>query len=176
MKLLVIYVLTYPEISSFTLKVWGLPNKIEKLKVLFGKWYELWGHILENELIDFNPSSLDTIQQLFTKFKFLALQCRQCGIERKDEKHVISILSKLGSKYYIFVSIFHSERASIPNWKMPSFDSFAESLIQEQEKLVHMGFLQNSKNQALLVTDSTNAQAKGRHKGKGPKYFDSNPI
>ena len=38
-----------------------------------------------------------------------------------------------------------------------------------------MGFLQTSKNQALLVTDSTNAQDKGRHKGKGPKASDSNP-
>ena len=52
----------------------------EKLEVLFGKQYELRGHILENELIALHPSSFETIQQFFTKFKFLALQCRQCRI------------------------------------------------------------------------------------------------
>ena len=37
-----------------------------------------------------------------------------------------------------------------------------------------MGVLQNSKNQAPLMTDSINAQDKGRHNGKEPKAFDSN--
>ena len=32
-----------------------------------------------------------------------------------------------------------------------------------------MGVIQSSKDQALLVTDSTKAQAKGRPKGKEPK-------
>ena len=101
----------------------------ENLEVLFGKQDELWGHIIENELIALHPSSFETIHQLFTKLKSLALQCRQSGIERKDEKHVLSILSKLGFEYSIFVSIFHSGRASIPNWNFPSLDSFVESLI-----------------------------------------------
>ena len=48
----------------------------EKLEVLFGNQYELWGHILENELIALHTSSFKTIQQFFTKFMFLALQCR----------------------------------------------------------------------------------------------------
>ena len=38
-----------------------------------------------------------------------------------------------------------------------------------------MGVLQNSKNKSLLVTDSTNAQAKGRHKGKEPKPSNLKP-
>ena len=50
----------------------------EKLEVLFGKKDELRGHILENESIALHPSSLETIQQLFIKFKSLALQCRHC--------------------------------------------------------------------------------------------------
>ena len=37
-----------------------------------------------------------------------------------------------------------------------------------------MGVIQTSKNQALLVTDSTKAQAKGTHKGNEPKVSDSN--
>ena len=35
-----------------------------------------------------------------------------------------------------------------------------------------MGVLQNSKNQALLISDSSNVQAKWEHKGKEPKASD----
>ena len=58
---------------------------------------------------------------------------------------------------------------------MPSLDGFFESLIQEQDKLVQIGVLQTSKNQALLMSDSTNVQAKWKHKGKEPKASDLNP-
>ena len=85
---------------------------------------------------------------------------------------MLSILNKLGSEYSIFVLIFDSERISISNWKIPSLDSFVEFLIQEKEKLVQMEVLQTSKNQALLVTDSTKAQDKGIPKGKEPKAYD----
>ena len=79
------------------------------------------------------------------------------------------------AEYSVFVLIFHSGRASIPNWKMPSLDSFSESLIQEQEKLLQMGVIKTSKYQSFLVTDSTKAQAKGKSKGKEPKAVDSKP-
>ena len=88
---------------------------------------------------------------------------------------MISILSKLGSEYSVFVSTFHSGRASIRNWKMPSLDAFVESLIQEQDKLVQMGVIQTSKNQALLMTDSNDAQERGKHKWKESKTTVSNP-
>ena len=101
----------------------------ENIEVLFFNQDEHQGHFLENELIALQPRSFDTIQQLFTRFKSLALQCRKCGIERKDEQHVLSIISNLGFEYYLFVSTFHSRRASIPNWNIPSLDSFVESLI-----------------------------------------------
>ena len=81
----------------------------EKLEDLFGKQDELQGHILENELIDLHPNSFEMVQQFFTKFKSLSLQCKHCGIERKDGKHVLSILSKIGTEYSLFVSIFHSQ-------------------------------------------------------------------
>ena len=45
----------------------------DKLESLFGKQDEIRGHILENELIALRPSSFETIQQFFTKFKSLAL-------------------------------------------------------------------------------------------------------
>ena len=107
--------------------LWTPKEYWEKLEVLFEEQDKLLrGHILENMLIALHPSSFDTIQQFFTKFKSLVLQCRHCGIEIKEEKHVLSILSKLGIEYSLFVSILHSGSASIP-----SLDSFSKSLIQE---------------------------------------------
>ena len=88
---------------------------------------------------------------------------------------MLSVLSKLGSDYPIFVSTFHSGRASIPNWKMPSLDAFAEFLIQEHDKLVQRGVIQTSKNQALLVTYLNNVQERGKHKEREKKNTDSNP-
>ena len=58
---------------------------------------------------------------------------------------------------------------------MSSLDAFVESLIQEQDKLVQMGVIQTSKNQALLMIESINAQEIGKHKGKEPKATDSKP-
>ena len=57
---------------------------------------------------------------------------------------------------------------------MSWLDSFDESLIHEQEKLVQMGVIKTSKDQALLVADSTKVQTKWRPKGKDPKapYFN----
>ena len=56
----------------------------DKLEFLFGKQDESRLHILENELLELHPSNFDTIQLFFTKFKSLAIQCKQCGIENKD--------------------------------------------------------------------------------------------
>ena len=58
---------------------------------------------------------------------------------------------------------------------MPSLDDFVESLIQKQDKLVQMGVIQTSKNQALLMTDSKNVQERGKNKGKETKKTDSKP-
>ena len=58
---------------------------------------------------------------------------------------------------------------------MPFLDDFVESMIQEKEKLVQMGVIQTSKNQALFVGDSNIAQVRGKHKGKETKNTDSRP-
>ena len=109
--------------------LWNPKEAWDKLKYLFGKQDELRGHRLENELITLQSSSFESIQQFFTKYKSLVLQCKQCGLERKDEYLVLLVLRKIGYGYYVFVSTFHSRRASIPNWNMHSIDAFAESLI-----------------------------------------------
>ena len=113
--------------------------------------------------------------QLFTKSKSLVLQCRQCEIEQKDEQNVLSILKKLGSEYYVFFSIFHSKQEIFNDWKIPSLDSFSESLIKKKDKFIGMGVIKTSKDQALLVSDSSKAQAKGKSKKKEPKAADLNP-
>ena len=70
----------------------------DKIEYFFGKQYELQGNILENELIALQPSSSESTQQLFTKYKSLVLQCKQWGLERKDEQFVLLVLRNLGSK------------------------------------------------------------------------------
>ena len=79
------------------------------------------------------------------------------------------MLRNIGSDYSVFVSTFYSRRIFICNWKLSSLDAFAESLIQKKDKLVQMGVIQTSKNQALFVGDSNNAQERGKCKGKEPK-------
>ena len=68
----------------------------------------------------------------------------------------MSVLSNIGSEYFVFVSTFHSRRVSIQSWKIPSLDAFVVSLIQEQDKLGQMEVIQTSKNQSLLVSYSKN--------------------
>ena len=58
---------------------------------------------------------------------------------------------------------------------MPSLYAFVEPVIQEQDKLVQMGVIQTSKNQALLMTGLNNAQERGKHKGKETKTIDLKP-
>ena len=81
----------------------------EKLDSLFNKQDKLRGYTLENDLVSLHPSSFETIEKLFTKFKTLSLQLKQCGIERKDERNFLSILIKLGSEYFVFDSIINSK-------------------------------------------------------------------
>ena len=69
--------------------------------------------------------------------------------------------------------MFHSKRDGFPDWKIPSLDSLYESLIKEQDKLIRMGVIKSSKDQDLLVTDSSKSQAKGKSKKKEPKAVDS---
>ena len=79
------------------------PNEVwEKLVDIFGKIDEMRGHGIENELISLIPSSFESLQLYFSKFKSLVLQLKQCGIEKREEKLVFAILSKLGTNYSMF--------------------------------------------------------------------------
>ena len=53
------------------------PNEVwENLDDLFGKTDEMSGHQIENELISLSPSSFESLQLYFSKFKALVLQVK----------------------------------------------------------------------------------------------------
>jgi hypothetical protein len=109
------------------------------LESLFGKQDEMRGHMLEVELNTLDPKSFDSIQDFLTKFKSLILSLTSCGIDKsKQVDHLIlTILAKLGPKYVVYVSTFHSVRYLMgTNWKMPTMDQFIDFLTRDQEKLI----------------------------------------
>ena len=65
----------------FHIESLGTPNEFwVKFESLFGKTDEMRGHHLENELISLSPYHYETIEDLFTNFKALVLELKQCGI------------------------------------------------------------------------------------------------
>ena len=90
------YLCTYiPRDIIFHLEGLRTPRESwENIYRFFNKQYELWGYILENELVSLHASSFETIEKLFTKFKSLVLQCRQCKIDQKDKQNFLSIHGK----------------------------------------------------------------------------------
>ena len=96
-------------------------------------------------MISLSPSRFKSLKLYFSKFKALVLQLKQCGIEKKEEKIVLAILSKLGLDYSLFFFTFHATKLTARAWKMPNLAEFMESLTQEQDKLVMMGNIKPSK-------------------------------
>ena len=77
----------------------------------------------------------------------------------------MDILSKLGHDYSLFFSTFHATKLTSRAWKIPKLADFMESLTQEQDKLVMMGTIKPSKDQALFAGDSR-VDSKGKKKAK----------
>jgi hypothetical protein len=139
------------------------------LEGLFVKHDDMRGHMMEVELLTLDPKSFDNIQDFFTKFKDLLSQLKSCGVDRcKEEKQmVLTILSKLGPEFYVFVSAFHSVIfASGATWKMLSLEDFIKSLTQEQNKLINMGKIKGPKVHALTVQDGIHQYHKSKYKDK----------
>ena len=107
-----------------------------------------------------SPRNFDSIEGFFTKFKSLVLILKNCGIEKKYDQLILSILSKLGLEYSVLVSTFHATRFSISNWKMTSLSTFFDSLTKEKDKLIQMGALRSSKGKdhSLIVQGRKNAR------------------
>jgi hypothetical protein len=101
------------------------------MEEIFCKQQEMRGHILEVEFLTLDPKTFDNLQYFFIKYKDLLSQLKDCGVDKsKEEKQmVLTILSKLGPKYLVFVSTFHSVIfSSRATWKMPSLEDFIKSL------------------------------------------------
>jgi hypothetical protein len=72
----------------------------------------------------------------------------------KDDQCIYVILANIGSAYSIFVSTFHSTREALGvTYKPPSLESFCDSLIREQDKLLHLGVINTAgtSNKSLVA-------------------------
>ena len=88
-------------------------------------------HQLEIELFSLSPRNFNSLEGFFTNFISLDLMLKQCVIEKEYVQLILSILSKLGLDYSVFVSTFPATRLVVPNWKIPSLNSFPHSLTKE---------------------------------------------
>jgi hypothetical protein len=125
------------------------------------------GHMLEVKFLTLDPKIFDNIQDFFTKFKDLLSQLKACGVDKsKEEKQmVLTIISKLGPEFFVFISTFHSVRfSSGATWNMPSLEDFIESLTQEKTKLINMGKIKGPKAHALTVQDGSHKYHKYKYK------------
>jgi hypothetical protein len=139
------------------------------LEGIFGKQDEMRGHMLEVDLLTLDPKSFENIQNFFTKFKYLLLQLKACGVDKsKEEKQmVLTILSKLGPEFFVFISTFHTVRFTFRSTsKMPSLEDFIESLTQEKTNLINKGKIKGPKAHALTVEYGSQKYQKSKDKYK----------
>ena len=130
---------------------------LDKLNTIFGIQNQIRAHRLENELHTLDPNNFSSIEDFLSKFKTLRLLLEGCKVKKEDSSLIYCILAKLGPAYSVFVSAFHSTREAIissgTTYKNPSFDSYCDSLIREQEKLLHLGLITsgNASKKALAA-------------------------
>ena len=82
---------------------------------------------------------------------------------------ILSILSKLGLDYNIFVSTFHSTKLDLGNsYKIHTLDVFVASTLQDKDKLSQMGLQNTSKVHSLASNEGKRGirNKKSPHKGK----------
>eukprot|EP00253_Pinus_taeda_P034319 PITA_34319 len=149
------------------------PNAVwTTLEGLFGKQDEMRVHQLENEIISLIPTHFNEMQEYFTKFESLLIELDACGVKKEEDQLILSILLKLGPEYSVFVSSFQASKLTQEKWKMHPLNEFIAALTQEQAKLVQMGAIKHSKNQALAATDAPKSSGRDKQKGKG-KFNES---
>ena len=89
-------------------------------------------------------------------------------MKKEDDQLILTIISKLGADYSVFVSTFRAGKLTTPGWKMPSLNAFIESLTSEHDKLVQMGIIKSSCDQSLHVSNPKDMKGKGKQQ-KNPK-------
>ena len=115
------------------------------------------------------------LNDFFTKFKHLVLQLKQCEVEKEGDQLILSILSKLRLNYSVFASKFHTEKLTTPNWKIPILNAFIDSLTNEHDKLVQMGIIRSSKDQALFALRPKAMNGNGKKTNQKTKFDAPNP-
>jgi hypothetical protein len=83
---------------------------------------------------------------------------------RKGKNNSSFQFSKLGPEYFVFVSSFQASKLTQEKWKMPPLNDLISELTQEKDKLVQMGAIKHSKNQALAATDAPKSSGKDKEK------------
>ena len=83
-----------------------------------------------------HPSNFETLNDFFTRFKHIVLLLKQCKMEKEDDQLILTILSKIGADYSVFVSTFCAGKITTLGWKMPTLNAFTKSLTSEHDKLV----------------------------------------
>ena len=79
----------------------------------------------------------------------------------------MTIISKLGIDYSVFVSTFYATKLTTRTWNIPKLIEFIKSLTQEQDKLVMMGTIKTSNYQDLVARD-LKVDSKIKKKAKKP--------
>ena len=75
----------------------------------------------------------------------------------------------------IIIICVHISFSENNNSKLVNSLSWWQSIIKEQDKLIHMGALKACKKQVVLAGETKNVQAKGKQKGKDKKNYDIKP-
>jgi hypothetical protein len=93
----------------FHISSYKTPNEAcNTMEGIFGNQNDMRGHMLEVEFLTLDPKTFDNLQDFFNKYKDLLSQLKACGVDKSEEKQmVLTILSKLGLEYSVFVSTFH---------------------------------------------------------------------
>ena len=123
-----------------------------------------------------HPSNFETLNDFFTKFKNIVLLLKQCNVDKEDDHLILAILSKLGADYSVSVSTFHAWNLATPGWNMPSLNAFIDSLTSEHDKLVRMGIIRSSRDQALYVSGPKYLKGKGKQQKNPKTKFEAHKL
>ena len=119
------------------------------------------GHQFEIEILNLSPGNIESIQELFTQFRYIYLYLNMCKINKDNDQLVLSILSKLGPNYYVFFSSIYSIRLTLSStWNIPTLDNFVASLLQEKYELNQMGFPRPAKVISLVINHGNKKMSK----------------
>ena len=102
-----------------------------------------------------DPNNFSSIEDFLSKFNTLRLILEGCKVKKEYGILIYFILANLGPAYSVFFSTFHSTREALISqgkpYKYPSFDAFCDSLIREQEKLLHLGHINTGKSSKKVL-------------------------